>query len=283
MTDHKPWSQIGPRNSNPNAVLAKAAADEMRSNDSCTQLSLGSDDDDDYNDNKKQSIPPPPSNYYDRSRDGRNDSRSNHQGRNGGQYGARGGRSGRGGGGRYGSEPPRQHHQRYDTHDNNGGCEPWNGDRSPHGGYNGNDYSPPIGEIFAPKTMMATKILIYHDNRTPISRTIVDNFVRGREKMKAYLYCAAYRLQKYFPRTVVRMGMSEIGHRLRHLSIDALINIIDAEVTMRQIKVQVINRRGPVNYNNRWFHDPVISWQSLYRPQDYTAWETTPRDQRLCL
>jgi hypothetical protein len=33
------------------------------------------------------------------------------------------------------------------------------------------------------------------------------------------------------------MGMSEIGHRLRHLSIDALINIIDAEVTMRQIKV----------------------------------------------
>ena len=60
MTDHKPWSQIGPRNSNPNAVLAKAAADEMRSNDSCTQLSLGSDDDDDYNDNKKTIDPSSP-------------------------------------------------------------------------------------------------------------------------------------------------------------------------------------------------------------------------------
>ena len=82
--------------------------------------------------------------------------------------------------------------------------------------------------------------------------------------MKAYLYWAAYRLQKHFPRTVVRMGMSKIGHRLRHLSIDALINIIDTDVTMRQIKVQLINRRGPVNYNKHWFYDLVISWQSLY-------------------
>ena len=93
--------------------------------------------------------------------------------------------------------------------------------------------------------------------------------------MKAYLYWAAYRLQKHFPRTVIKMGMSKIGHRLRHLSIDALITIIDTDVTMRQIKVQLINRRSPVNYIRHWFHDPVISWQSLYRLQDYAAWEAT--------
>ena len=80
MTDHKPWSLIGHRNSNPNAELATAAADEMQLNDSCTQLSFGSDDGDDYNDNKQRTILPPPSNYYDRSRDKRNDNRNIHQG-----------------------------------------------------------------------------------------------------------------------------------------------------------------------------------------------------------
>ena len=41
-----------PRNSNSNTVLAKVAADEMRLNDSRTQLSFGLDDDNDNNDNK---------------------------------------------------------------------------------------------------------------------------------------------------------------------------------------------------------------------------------------
>ena len=41
MTDQEPWSQIGPRNTNSNAGLAKAADDEMRMNDSRTQLSFG--------------------------------------------------------------------------------------------------------------------------------------------------------------------------------------------------------------------------------------------------
>ena len=63
MTDHEPWSQISPRNSNPNEVLAKVGANEMQRIDPCTQLSFGSDDD--YNDNKQQPIAPPPS-----SRDG---------------------------------------------------------------------------------------------------------------------------------------------------------------------------------------------------------------------
>ena len=84
--------------------------------------------------------------------------------------------------------------------------------------------------------------------------------------MKVYLYWAAHRLYKHFPRPVVQLGMSEIGHRLRHLSIDALIAIISTDAAMRQIKVQLINRRGSINYNKRWFHDSVISWQTLYQP-----------------
>ena len=66
MTDHTPWAVMGSHNSNPNAELATAAADEMQINDSCTQLSFGSDDDDEYND--KRTILPPPPNYNDRGR-----------------------------------------------------------------------------------------------------------------------------------------------------------------------------------------------------------------------
>ena len=79
---------------------------------------------------------------------------------------------------------------------------------------------------------MATKILLFHDGRQPVTRILVNNFVRGREKMKAYLYWAAHRLYKYFPRPVVQLGMSEIGHRLRHLSIDALIAIVSTDTEM---------------------------------------------------
>ena len=139
---------------------------------------------------------------------------------------------------------------------------------------------PPIEH--SPNVKAAIRILLtlYKTSGYEIERTDIDEIVRGRDKQTVILWIAAYKMKKFVKK---RGGIASVAQRIRHLSVDKLLQIIAGDETTLKYLGQKINKRGNMNTDGRFNETSIISYEELYTPTLIAKWMSPKKDSTTAL
>ena len=104
----------------------------------------------------------------------------------------------------------------------------------------------------------------------------------GWDKYMAYLYWASTKLKSLFPYEI--KSYTEMGRRLRSLSIEHLLKLVHAEGEIQRLLFQqCVVARGGRNLGPKFCKDPVLNFLQLFTQEDYdrTMEGSSPQLKRL--